>query len=150
MIRRIPKADLTAAPRPLWPPEPSLAATQPEAVATRSSPHVLEAALRALLQEELALKPEHICAVVDRELLRLQRARTVTLHVHPLDARLLAPCASYVEGLSLRGVLCVVEDESVTRGGCILHSNLGDVDASVETRLAAALKLIAEGAFNAP
>lgn len=149
MIRRIARSELLEAPLSLQ------AAQLKTNLASLAAPHTASAesvqrALCALLDEELALKPGHIRSVVERELLRLRRARAIRLHVHPLDAGQLEPSAAYCERLELRGTLDVVEDASLSRGGCLLTSNLGQTDARLETRLAAALELLAAGAFDEP
>ena len=148
MIRRIARAELPHAPLSL-----SASKLQSE-LSPRAASHTasasVAAALRALLDEELVLKPGHIRSVVERELTRVRRARAVRLHVHPQDAALLDQCAAYVQRLELRGVLEVIEDDSLTRGGCLVHSNLGEVDARLETRLAAALELLTSGGFDEP
>jgi flagellar assembly protein FliH len=102
-------------------------------------------ALVALLGEELRLRPEHIRDVVARELARVSRARHVELRVHPADLALLPPSATLVDHAELRGALTVSPDPTLERGGCVLLTNLGEVDARLETRLALALSLLRSG-----
>jgi flagellar assembly protein FliH len=110
----------------------------------------LAGALRALLAAELALRPEHIAALVERELGRVRRARDIELHLHPEDARLFEPVERVCARLELLGELRVVQDATLQRGGCLLITNLGEVDARLETRLELALAQLTSGVFDEP
>lgn len=76
-----------------------------------------------------------ICAAA---LARVRRSRAVLLRVHPEElpkveasSKLLASVLA--EGAGLR----VVADDEVGRGGCVIESDLGRVDARLDTQLAA-------------
>lgn len=84
------------------------------------------AAARRIVAEELELHPERIRAIVRDATERVRRARRARVRVHPSDAAHLA--FSDVE---------LVEDASIERGGCIVESELGEVDARLEVRIAA-------------
>ncbi len=79
-----------------------------------------------------------------RALLELvEHHHDLELHLHPADAETLRAAAGtlleHVE--SLRHVR-IVADEQVSRAGCVLHSEAGTIDATIETqldRIAAAL-----------
>jgi flagellar biosynthesis/type III secretory pathway protein FliH len=107
----------------------------------------LARALTLLLSEELRLQPEHIARVLERELLRVRRAKCVVVSVHPDDLLLLKAPHHYVAALELEGSLALTPDPAVSRGGCVLSSNLGEIDARVETRLELALTLLRSGAL---
>jgi flagellar biosynthesis/type III secretory pathway protein FliH len=49
--------------------------------------------------------------------------------------------------LELEGSLELAPDATLSRGGCVLTSNLGEVDAQIETRLELALTLLRSGAL---
>ena len=87
---------------------------------------------RQIVRSELEQRPAAIAAVaaeaVDALLLN---ARHVTLRVHPDDHALVAQGAAEV--LAARGAR-LVADATITRGGCRAESDIGLVDASVETR----------------
>jgi type III secretion protein L len=112
--------------------EQALAALEPQAV---------EIALRAakqLLGAEIQAQPEQIRAVVAPLLARLRRARSLVLRVHPDDRAALEPWlqAAQAKG-SLPAELALEPDPQLTRGGCVLRSEIGTLDARVETQLAA-------------
>jgi Flagellar assembly protein FliH len=148
MIRRLARAALSAPPEPValgpWatPAHSDAAAPEP----TRPPPSAaLSRALLALLSEELRLRPEHVASVVERELARVRRARNVTLRVHPADLALLEGADTLRTRLELLGTLTLRADASLERGGCVLETDLGEVDARLETRLALALTLLQNG-----
>jgi flagellar biosynthesis/type III secretory pathway protein FliH len=104
-------------------------------------------ALTLLLSEELRLAPEHIERVLERELGRLRRAREIVVHVHPDDLALLRAPHHFAHSLELEGTLKLVPEPALSRGGCTLGSNLGEIDARLETRLGLVLTLLERGAL---
>ncbi len=87
---------------------------------------------RQIVRSELAQRPAAIVAVASEAVeALLLNARHVTLRVHPDDHALVAQGASEV--LAARGAR-LIADATITRGGCRAESDIGLVDASVETR----------------
>ena len=74
-------------------------------------------------------RPEHVRALVDEALTRVRRARQVRVRVHPEDAR-------YLDGIAL------VTDDTLARGDCVVESELGEVDARIETRVEALARVL--------
>jgi flagellar assembly protein FliH len=92
--------------------------------ATRLAQHVVRC--------ELQSQPELISAVAQEALdALLQGARHTTLRVHPDDHALVA--AGAAEALRTAGAR-LLSDAAVTRGGCLVESDIGLVDASIEAR----------------
>ena len=91
--------------------------------------------LADLLIAELTRSPAGIGDLVAEALARLRLAPAVTLHLHPDDRALLPPPARLCEAHGMHGALAIVEDPSLTRGGCLLQSADGTLDARVETRV---------------
>lgn len=87
---------------------------------------------RQVVRAELRAHP-HAVVTVAREALDtlLLSARHIALRVHPDDHPLVADGAGDV--LAARGAR-LVADPSITRGGCLVESSVGHIDASVETR----------------
>ncbi len=87
---------------------------------------------RQVVRGELATHPQQV-AMVAREALEtlLLSARHVTVRVHPDDQPLVAQGAEEV--LAARGAR-LLADAGVTRGGCIVESDIGIIDASIESR----------------
>lgn len=84
------------------------------------------AVARRLVGEELDAHPERVRATVKDAIDRVRRAGRVRVRVSPADA-------ADAEGLGAE----VVEDASIERGGCVVESDLGEVDARIEVRLEA-------------
>jgi len=87
---------------------------------------------RQIVRSEITARPQSVAAVAQEALETLMlSARHITLRVHPDDQPLVAEGAG--ELLAARGAR-LVADAEVARGGCIVESNIGLVDASIETR----------------
>lgn len=87
---------------------------------------------RQIVRSELASRPELVVAVAGEALeTLLLSARHIVLRVHPDDHALVARGAG--ETLAARGAR-LLPDASVARGGCMVESDVGVIDASIETR----------------
>ena len=96
---------------------------------------VLELALdvaRQVIASELAVHPERILAVVKMALNQMaDTAREARLLLNPEDAALIRP---YLEQILDKERLRLVEDARIVRGGCLIETNQGDLDATVQAR----------------
>jgi flagellar assembly protein FliH len=87
---------------------------------------------RRVVRSELTTRPELVVQVAQEAVdTMLLSAQHITVRVHPDDHALVA--AGAAEVLKARGGR-VVSDSGVTRGGCLVESDIGVIDASVETR----------------
>jgi flagellar assembly protein FliH len=87
---------------------------------------------RQVVRSELVQRPELVAAVAQEALdTLLLSARHITLRVHPDDQALVAEGAAEV--LAARGAR-LLADPAMTRGGCLVESDIGVIDASLETR----------------
>lgn len=87
---------------------------------------------RQIVRTELATEPARIALVAHEALdTLLLSAKHITLRVHPDDHALVAQGAAEV--LAARGAR-LLSDVSMTRGGCLVESDIGVIDASIETR----------------
>ena len=87
---------------------------------------------RQIVRTELATEPARIARVAHEALdTLLLSAQHITLRVHPDDHALVAQGAAEV--LAARGAR-LLSDVSMTRGGCLVESDIGVIDASIETR----------------
>lgn len=87
---------------------------------------------RQVVRGELQANPAQVAAVA-REAIEalLLSARHVTLRVHPDDQPLVAQGAAEI--IEARGAR-LVADAALTRGGCVVESDIGIIDASIESR----------------
>lgn len=87
---------------------------------------------RQIVQRELSAQPEQIRDVVTQAIAALPAGnRHLRIHLHPEDAHLLAEHMDAHEGGSWK----VIEDPSLTRGGCVIDAGSTRIDARLETRL---------------
>ena len=87
---------------------------------------------RQIVRSELQARPELVAAVAQEALdTLLMSARQITVRVHPDDHPLVAQGASEV--LAERGAR-LLSDTSIARGGCLVESDIGVIDASIAAR----------------
>lgn len=87
---------------------------------------------RQVVRSELQTRPELVARVAAEALdTLLLSARHITLRVHPDDQPVVAEGAADV--LAARGGR-IVADASLARGGCLIESDIGSVDASMPSR----------------
>lgn len=118
-----------------------LAAVQAE-LSKRAERDATQAALLVagqLLGSTLSTEPEKILALLKPHLARMRRAQRIVLRLHPDDTAWLQDHPDALNELreqhTLASSLELRSDASITRGGCVVESNIGDLDARVETRL---------------
>lgn len=87
---------------------------------------------RQVVQSTVAARPEALVDTV-RELLQPQEGQLswIRLHAHPDDHEVLA---QYFRSLPAPPPWQLLADESVTPGGCLLETSLGQIDATLQTR----------------
>jgi flagellar assembly protein FliH len=95
---------------------------------------------RHLLRRELRQDPDQVIAIV-RETLALLPATTPDIRVllHPEDASLVRARLAQPVGV---GAWTIIEDPTLARGGCRVTAGLSQIDARVETRLAAVVTAV--------
>jgi flagellar biosynthesis/type III secretory pathway protein FliH len=110
-----------------------------------------------LLGSALSGEPDKIVLLLKPHLARMRRAQRIALRLHPDDATWLQEHPQALtelrEQYTLASSLELRSDPDITRGGCVVESNIGELDARVETRLsllAAALDLPAHSVLEQP
>ena len=87
---------------------------------------------RQVVRSELQARPELVAAVAAEALdTLLISARHIDVRVHPDDHALIAQGAA--DALAARGAR-LFADAAVTRGGCVVESDVGVIDAGIENR----------------
>lgn len=96
---------------------------------------VLELSLdiaRQVVAGELAARPERILDVVNMALKQMaETSREARLLLNPEDAALVRP---HLEQVLDKNRLRIVEDARIVRGGCLIESGQGDLDATLPAR----------------
>jgi flagellar assembly protein FliH len=91
---------------------------------------------RQVVRSELATRPELVATVASQAVEAvLLSAKHIRVHVHPDDLALVRQGAA--DALAARGAR-LLADAAVSRGGCRIESDLGRIDAGIETRWAQA------------
>lgn len=98
---------------------------------------------RQIVRRELKIDPGQIVAVVREAVASLPvGSRNINLHLHPEDASLVR------NALSLTGndkTWRIVEDPIIPRGGCKVATDISQIDATIDTRIAAIAATILGG-----
>ena len=104
---------------------------------------VLELALdvaRQVVAGELAARPERVLDVVNMALKQMaETSREARLLLHPDDAALVRP---HLESVLDKTRLRVVEDPRTARGGCLVETSQGDLDATLPARWRQVVQLL--------
>jgi len=140
------RAEVSAAVRALA----SAAARLDEASAAAASdaePVAVELALRIaekVLGGELEARPELVLDVVRGALRRLTEPLPATLLVNPEDAELVRDS---IDEFSIEhgSDLTVREERRVERGGCVVRTQAGEIDAQITAQLERAAKVVSQG-----
>ncbi len=87
---------------------------------------------RQVVRSELATRPELVAAVAAQAVEAvLLSAKHIRVHVHPDDLALVQQGAA--DTLAARSAR-LMADAAVSRGGCRIESDIGRIDAAIETR----------------
>jgi flagellar assembly protein FliH len=104
---------------------------------------VLELALdvaRQVVAGELAARPERILDVVNLALKQMaESSREARLLLNPDDATLVRP---HLDQVLDKNRLRIVEDVRIVRGGCLIETSQGDLDASLPARWRAVVQVL--------
>mgnify|MGYP006282201041 CR=1 FL=1 len=104
---------------------------------------------KKILEEELALHPERIRLVARKVLRRASWAQQVRVRANPDDvAELEEARADLMAVVAQVKELSVVGDPEVPRGGCVLETETGEVDARLDTQIEAMRKALEEELEN--
>ena len=110
-------------------------ATQIDALEQQMAQAVAQSAVllaRRVVRGELQTRPEHVAEVAQQAVNAvLLSARHIRVMVNPDDHALVA--AGAAEALQARGARLLAAAE-IERGGCLIESDLGQIDARIEAR----------------
>jgi len=98
-----------------------------------------------ILRRELELRPEVIADVAKAALADARGRHDFVLRVHPDDVAVLeADKPGLLARLSVSAHILIRADDSIDRGGCVVESEVGVVDARLTTQLAAIERALLE------
>ena len=91
-----------------------------------------------IVRQELASNREAIAGVVGEALKKVEHQQSVVIRMNPADIQLLdqsrLPFSDTVDQPNNTRIR-IEADESISRGGCFIETETGDVDARIETQL---------------
>ncbi|MBS1792391.1 MAG: hypothetical protein JSS81_00975 [Acidobacteria bacterium] len=105
---------------------------------------LVELALRIakkVVAREVTIDREIALTLVKVSLGKLHNRSVAEVHLNPEDLQFVR---MHREKLDFRGSLELVEDRSISVGGCLIHTETGDIDARIESQF----EEIAHGLFN--
>jgi type III secretion protein L len=91
---------------------------------------------RKIIGEELRTHPEAVVGIVRESLRSVRHERSLTIQVNPKDLAEVQPRLDRLQEAAGPGRhMQVVPDPAVSPGGCIVESDVGIIDARLETQL---------------
>jgi len=119
----------------------SAAAAQAERLRQRAGDQMIQLATQMaarILEEELACRPERIQLLARKALKEAKWAQWVRIKANPEDIEMLEKGKKeFLTFLSNVNELSISADPKVPRGGCIIETEAGEVDATLETQVSA-------------
>jgi type III secretion protein L len=110
-----------------------------DALCERLEPEVVKLAVKIaekVIGAELSSRPEAIAAIVSQALRTVRHQREINIRVHPSHVAALEAQKQTLLGVLTRARDVVVRgDESVRPGGCVIESELGTLDADLNTQI---------------
>jgi flagellar assembly protein FliH len=89
-----------------------------------------------IIRREIAAQPEISLALIQEALELATGNQKVTLHLNPTDRTALGDRVQQLAARMVRlGPVHVVADETVSRGGCRVHTEFGVIDQQIESQL---------------
>ena len=89
-----------------------------------------------LIRRELGLKPEISSDILFKMLELAAGQRQIKLRIHPDDLKFLGNHPEEViRSMASCGDATLVADEAISRGGCVIETDHGTIDARLETQL---------------
>lgn len=90
-----------------------------------------------ILGEQLERDPRLMTAVAERCLAQCATARRITLRVNPADLEAVEGALPRLKEGTEAQVLNLTADDTISRGGCILDTEIGQIDGQLQTQLQA-------------
>jgi type III secretion system HrpE/YscL family protein len=99
-----------------------------------------------ILGEALRLDPDAVVSIVRAALTSARGRRELTIRVHPDDVAAVTAGRARLADALHRAEIGVRADPDVARGGCVIDSEVGAIDARLDVQLAAIERALCEPA----
>ncbi|MFM9904723.1 MAG: FliH/SctL family protein [Pyrinomonadaceae bacterium] len=103
-------------------------------IAARAETEIVELALsiaKKIVGHEVTVNRDVALELIKVSLGKLHNRSVAEVHLNPED---LAFVEAHSDKLDFRGTLKLVEDKSISVGGCLIHTETGDIDARIESQ----------------
>lgn len=124
------------------------ARAQRNKVIEEAEPEIVRLAMSVaerIVHDHIAVEPSVVVANVKSALTRLVGREVVTLRVNPDDVETIRAHRDAIAGSNDVERLRIVEDQRVDRGGVIVETDAGTIDAKIGTQIREARRTIATG-----
>ncbi len=113
---------------------------------------VLFAVTRKILHHDLPLPETVVRKTLQAAFLQVIEARNIVLHLHPKDHQSLLSRPEPAISATSEDSKCVqlVADPSIARGGCLLETAYGEIDATLDSQLDEIIAAVGSGVPSAP
>ena len=101
--------------------------------------HLVVAIAKKVIASELLLQPESIITVIRQAIEQLDHPDNLKVYVHPDDIQVVLDAIEFDELTEIGSQSVQTEvkaDQRINRGGCVVESDCGSVDARLESRIA--------------
>jgi flagellar assembly protein FliH len=106
--------------------------------AERQAVDLALAVARKIVCHEVSVNRELVIGVVKEALERVSDQERIKIRVSPCAGDLLRdPACELNANVQNKGGICIEEDENISSGGCVIETELGDIDARIEEQLSA-------------
>lgn len=86
---------------------------------------------KKIVGREVAVDREVILTVVKTSLAKLHDRSVAAIHLNPED---FAFVEAHRQRIGFRGALELIEDPTISMGGCLVHTETGEIDARIESQ----------------
>lgn len=113
---------------------------------------VFFAVTRKILHHDLPLPETVVRKTLQAAFLQVSEARNIVLHLHPKDHQSLLSRPEPTISATSEDSKCVqlLADPAIARGGCLLETAYGEIDATLDSQLDEIIAAVGSGAALAP
>ncbi len=105
---------------------------------------IVKEALKKIVAAEIKSSEEFILNVIKETIKNVVETKKIVIKVSPEDYRYLTENRDKVDSSLSGKEIELVEDPAITRGGCIIQTDMGEIDSTVETKLEEVLNILEE------
>ncbi len=105
---------------------------------------IVKEALKKIVSAEIKSSEEFILNVIKETTKNIIDSKKIIIKVSSEDYKFLTSNREKLDSLLSGKEIEIVEDPGITRGGCLIQTDMGEVDSTVETKLEEVLNILEE------